>query len=448
MIKIKRGLDLPLAGEPLQQIRHVVTDVRRVALVGPDHVGMKPTMFVRERDEVKLGQPLFEDKKNPGVLFTSPAAGTIKAIHRGDKRAFLSVEIEPGGSAEETFAAYASRELLTLDRRDVHENLVRSGMWTAFRTRPFSKAPRLSSVPVAIFVPAMDTNPGAPDPALVIGLERTAFLDGLKVLTRLTDGKVFVCQRQGAAVFERKPDFVQVEEFQGPHPAGLVGTHIHFLRPVGPGKVVWSIEYQDVIAVGKLFTTGRLHVERVVALSGPQVTEPALVVTRLGARVSDLTAGRLRAGDNRVIAGSVLCGRRAEGPLDFLGRFHKQVSVIEEGATREFLGWQAPGLDKFSIKRVYASAFFPTKKFSLSANLNGSHRAMFPIGSYEQVMPLDIMATFFLRSLLTQDVEQAQALGALDLDEEDLALSTFVCPGKHDYGRLLRDVLTTIEREG
>jgi len=448
VIKIKRGLDIPMAGEPRQEAPRTSTSTHRVALIGPDYVGMKPTMLVNTGDKVRLGQKLFEDKKNPGVFFTSPGAGTVVGINRGDKRSFLSVEIALSGHAEEAFKSYAGRDLTALKRSDVQENLIDSGMWTAFKTRPFSRVPTVNAVPAAIFVPAMDTNPGAPDPELVIGRERPGFNDGLKVLSRLTDGKVFVCTKPASKIFEKRPDFVQVEEFSGPHPAGLVGTHIHFLQPVGPNKSVWTIGYQDVIAIGKLFTTGRLFVERVVALAGPQVREPSLLLTRLGAKISEITVGRLTDGPNRVISGSVLAGRKAEGAVDFLGRFHNQISVIEEGEKREFLGWQAPGLNKFSVKKIYASAAFPWKKFAFNANLNGSHRAMFPIGTYEKVMPLDIISTFFLRALLTNDVEQAIALGALELEEEDLALSTFVCPGKHDYGPLLRNILTQIEKEG
>ena len=221
-----------------------------------------------------------------------------------------------------------------------------------------------------------------------------------------------------------------------------------FLDPVGAVKTVWYIGYQDVIACGKLFATGSLWIERVVALGGPQVEQPRLLRTRQGACLSELTAGQLKPGENRVITGSVLAGRATSGPLDFLGRYHAQVSVLAEGREREFLGWQKPGVDKFSIKNVFASKLLPRRLFDFTTSTEGSDRAMVPIGSYEQVMPLDILATFLLRALIVEDTDRAQALGCLELDEEDLGLCTFACPGKYEYGPMLRRNLERIEKEG
>ena len=247
-------------------------------------------------------------------------------------------------------------------------------------------------------------------------------------------------------------DFIEPEEFAGPHPAGLPGTHIHFLDPVSMDKTVWHINYQDVIAIGKLFDTGRLFVERIISLAGPVVNEPRLLRTRLGASVDDLVNEQLCEVDRRVISGSVLSGRKAAGVFGYLGRYHNQVSAVAEGHEREFMGWQMPGFNKFSVKNTFASSIYslinPNKRFNMTTNTGGSKRAMVPIGSYEKVMPLDILPTFLLRALLTSDTDQAQALGCLELNEDDLALCTFVCPGKMEYGPLLRQCLDTIEREG
>jgi Na+-transporting NADH:ubiquinone oxidoreductase subunit A len=228
----------------------------------------------------------------------------------------------------------------------------------------------------------------------------------------------------------------------------LPGTHIHFLDPVGPEKTVWHINYQDVIAVGKLFATGRLSSERVIALAGPQVERPRLIRTLLGACLSELVAGELKDGENRVISGSVLAGRTTAGPFDFLGRYHVQVSVLGEGREREFLGWQKPGFDKFSIKNVYVAKLFPGKLFDFTTSTEGSDRAMVPISAYEKIMPLDIVPVFLLRALIVGDSDQAQLLGCLELDEDDLGLCTFVCPGKYEYGTILRNNLEKIEMEG
>lgn len=446
MITIKKGLDLPIAGKPAQVI-HDGAAITEVAVLGEEYVGMRPSMKVREGDVVKKGQVLFEDKKNPGVVFTAPASGTVTAINRGAKRVLQSVVIKLEGESQMTFAKYSIEQLANLTVAQVKQNLVESGLWTALRTRPFSKIPAIDSKPSSIFVNAMDTNPLAAEPALIIKENAEAFQNGLTVLSRLNEGKLFVCKAAGTSIPTINASNVQVEEFSGPHPAGLSGTHIHFLDPVSISKFVWYINYQDVIAIGKLFTTGELYVDRVVSLAGPQVKNPRLVRTRLGANLNELTAGELADGENRVISGSVLNGHTAVAPVNYLGHYALQVSVIAEGREKEFLGWISPGSNKFSITRTVLG-HFGHKLFKFTSAVNGGHRAMVPIGTYERVMPLDIIPTLLLRDLSAGDTDSAQALGCLELDEEDLALCTFVCPGKNEYGPMLRAALDKIEKEG
>jgi Na+-transporting NADH:ubiquinone oxidoreductase subunit A len=295
----------------------------------------------------------------------------------------------------------------------------------------------------------MDTNPLAADSTIIIKEREEDFGYGLQILARLTDGPVYVCQGPGADIPGDGIAGVSVQEFDGPHPAGLAGTHIHLLDPVSDQKTVWSINYQDVIAVGRLFTTGRLYLERVVSLAGPAVKKPRLIRTRVGADIAELVKTDLNQVNMRVISGSVLSGRQAGGGYAFLGRNHLQISAIAEGREREFLGWALAGFNRYSIKALYASAFVDRgRKVAFSSSAEGNRRAMVPIGSYEEVMPLDIDPPYFLRSLIVGDTDRAQALGCLELDEEDLALCAFVCPGKYNYGPLLRDVLTRIEKEG
>ncbi|RDE86518.1 Na(+)-translocating NADH-quinone reductase subunit A [Aggregatibacter kilianii] len=446
MITIKKGLDLPIAGKPEQVIRDGNT-VTEVALLGEEYVGMRPSMKVREGDVVKKGQVLFEDKKNPGVVFTAPASGTITAIHRGEKRVLQSVVIRIEGDESISFTKYAANELSSLTSEQVRKNLQESGLWTAFRTRPFSKVPAVDGVPSSIFVNAMDTNPLAADPAVIISEYEKDFVNGLTVLSRLHEGNIHLCKAPENKIPASHASNVVINEFSGPHPAGLSGTHIHFIDPVGIGKTVWYVNYQDVIAIGRLFTTGELSVERVVAIGGPQVKNPRLVCTRLGANLSQLTANELKDGENRVISGSVLSGMKAVGPVDYLGRYALQVSVLEEGREKEFLGWITLGSNKFSISRT-TLGHFAKKLFNMTTAVNGGERAMVPIGAYERVVPLDIIPTLLLRDLSAGDTDSAQALGCLELDEEDLALCTFVCPGKNEYGSLLRAALDKIEKEG
>ncbi|TNH07118.1 Na(+)-translocating NADH-quinone reductase subunit A [Testudinibacter sp. TR-2022] len=446
MITIKKGLDLPISGKPAQVIQNgpAITDV---AVLGEDYVGMRPSMSVREGDVVKKGQVLFSDKKNPGVVFTAPASGTVTAINRGAKRVLQSVVIRIEGNEQITFDRYEPQQLSSLSDEQVRQNLLQSGLWTALRMRPFSKTPAVDSIPAAIFVNAMDSNPLAADPTVIIQENQQAFQDGLLVLSRLNSNKLYLCKAAGSSINTPQIEKLQTEEFAGPHPAGLSGTHIHFLDPVSATKSVWYLNYQDVIAIGKLFTTGELYVERVVALAGPQVNNPTLLRTRLGANLSQLTANQLKDGENRVISGSVLSGTTAVGPHDYLGRYALQVSVIAEGREKEFLGWIMPGANKFSVTRTVLG-HFGSKLFNFTSALHGGHRAMVPIGSYERVVPLDIIPTLLLRDLSAGDTDSAQALGCLELDEEDLALCTFVCPGKNEYGPILRAALDKIEKEG
>lgn len=436
---------MPIVGAPTQRIE-AGRPVRSVAVIGFDYPTMKPTMAVQVGDRVKLGQILFSDKRSEGVHYTAPGAGVVSAVHRGEKRVLQSVVIDLEGDDEITFASYSSDQLEGLSSEQVRENLQQSGLWTALRTRPFSKVPAVDAVPNSIFVTAIDTHPLAADPAVIIAEQAEAFEAGLKVLGNLA--KVFLCKAPDASLPGESLAKVQVEAFSGPHPAGLAGTHIHFLDPVSASKSVWTIGYQDVIAVGKLFTSGRLWVERVVALGGPVVENPRLVRTRLGANLDELTAGELQPGANRVVSGSLLGGRTAHGAFAYLGRYHQQVSCLREGKEREMLHYMRAGVEKHSILNIYISKLMGGKKFAFSTSTNGSPRAMVPVGNYEEVMPLDVLPTQLLRALIVGDTEVAQKLGCLELDEEDLALCTYVCAGKYEYGPILRDNLTRIEKEG
>lgn len=449
MITIKKGLDLPIAGTPAQVI-HNGNTVNEVAMLGEEYVGMRPSMKVREDDVVKKGQVLFEDKKNPGVVFTAPASGTVVTINRGEKRVLQSVVIKVEGDEQITFTRYEAAQLASLSAEQVKQNLIESGLWTAFRTRPFSKVPALDAIPSSIFVNAMDTNPLAADPEVVLKEYETDFKDGLTVLTRLFNGQkpVYLCKDADSNIpLSPAIEGITIKSFSGVHPAGLVGTHIHFVDPVGATKQVWHLNYQDVIAIGKLFTTGELFTDRIISLAGPQVKNPRLVRTRLGANLSQLTANELNAGENRVISGSVLSGATAAGPVDYLGRYALQVSVLAEGREKELFGWIMPGSDKFSITRTVLG-HFGKKLFNFTTAVHGGERAMVPIGAYERVMPLDIIPTLLLRDLAAGDTDSAQNLGCLELDEEDLALCTYVCPGKNNYGPMLRAALEKIEKEG
>lgn len=442
MHKVKRGLDLPITGQPRQEIEDGAK-VSRVAIVAADYVGMKPKMMVDEGDTVKLGEKLFEDRKNPGVFFTAPGAGKVSAVNRGAKRALQSVVIDLSGDDAVSYDKLGD----DAGAEAIRTLLQESGLWTAFRTRPFSKVPAVDSSPRAIFVTAMDSHPLSPDPAIILADRQADFERGLKAVAKLTDGKTYLCKAPGSSI--PTVSGVTVEEFGGKHPAGTVGYHIHTLCPVTRGKTVWHIGYQDVARIGHLLSRGELDVDVVVSLAGPAATNPRLLRTRMGACLDELAKGEIKEGIIRQVSGSVFAGSRANGPIHgYLGRYHNQVTVLEEGLEREFLGWTMPGANKFSTIPIFVAKLFPGKKFDFTTSTNGSKRTMVPLGMYERVMPMDIMPTHLLRAISVGDIEWAEELGVLELDEEDLGLCSFVCPGKTDFGPALRDTLTTIEKEG
>lgn len=447
LIKIRKGLDIPLDGEPVNTVSDV-PDVLTVALLGGDFVGLRPKMAVAVGDRVRLGQTLFIDNANPGVRFTSPGAGEVVQINRGARRALQSVVVRLDGDEAVEFARFESAELASLDGGSVRKNLLASGLWTALRTRPFGRIPAPETTPSAIFVTATDTSPLAADPEAVLQDDANNLDAGLRIISQLTDGCVYLCTHADSKMSVPDAGNFKHVEFAGPHPAGLVGTHIHFLHPASESRMVWHLRYFDVVAIGELFLTGRLPTRRTIALSGPMASQPRLIRTRVGASTDDLIQGEARDGKLRVVSGSILSGHRATGPLAWLGRYHNQITLLPEGGEREFLSWMRPGNSKYSALRAYTGHLLNRGRFSLGTSQNGSPRAMVPIGSFERVMPLDILATPLLKALLVEDTERAKALGCLELDEEDLALCSFVCNGKYEYGPFLRMNLNEIEANG
>lgn len=449
-----KGLDLPISGEPEQRIE-TAPQSSQVALIADDYVGMSPTMFARVGDEVVRGQLLFEDKKTLGIRYTAPASGRVTAIHRGQRRALQSLVIQldsaelSNRSDSVSFRTFSGQHPNAMDKAAVRALLLESGLWTAMRSRPYSKVANPGDTPRSIFVTAMDSHPHAPNPDVVLRGQEAFFEGGLFAVAKLTNGPVYICQSPKSRLqIPQSPQFCK-KEFKGPHPSGTVGFHIHVIDPVDRNRLVWHLSYQDVIAMGRLFTDGQLNFERIISLSGPSVKRPRLLKTRLGSSTLDIIENELIPGEVRIISGSVLSGRNASGAtVSFLGRYHQQISVLPENCSREFLGWLSLGINRYSTINTYLSKLIPRKKFHFTTSTNGSHRAMVPIGMYERIFPLDILPTFLLRALLVGDTEKGEELGCLELDEEDLALCSFVCPGKVEYGPLLRHVLSIIEREG
>ncbi|MEM9429674.1 MAG: Na(+)-translocating NADH-quinone reductase subunit A [Pseudomonadota bacterium] len=441
----KLGLDLPVVGAPGPGIESG-PEITTVALIGADYLGLKPRLAVQEGDSVGQGAPIFSHKDMPDVMVTAPVSGRIKAINRGPRRVLISVEIAADANAARPvdFSGVGDAETTA----GLVEKLSAAGLWTSFRTRPYSKVPDPETKPAAIYVTAMDTEPLSGDPAEVIDAAAEDFRAGLQAVAQLSGGKTYLCHADGASLPGAEIAGVTAVGFAGPHPAGLPGTHMHFLEPPSATKTVWTIWSQDVIAIGRLLRTGFADGERVIALTGPLCKRPRMVRTVMGASLVDLLeADMVGSQQIRMISGSILSGRAGDGVDAYLGRYHRQVTLIEEDRRQIPMGWIRPMPEKFAFQPVLGSAL-SKKLYALTSNLNGGRRAMVPLGTFEQLMPQDLLPTQLLRSLLVMDTDAAQSLGALELDEEDLALAGFACPAKYEYGLALRDCLSKIEKEG
>jgi Na+-transporting NADH:ubiquinone oxidoreductase subunit A len=448
MAKISKGLDLPFKGSPDSTINTKTTTYS--AIVGHDYKGLKPKMMVSEGDTVSIGQPLFVDKRIEGANYCSPVSGVVSSIQRGSKRVLQNVIVKSEADNYFSFDNYKGGDLSTYSSEDLVLLLLESGSWTSIKRRPFSIVANPSEDPSSIFVTAIDSNPLSFDPSGFIQKYQVAFNEGLRVLEKIKNRPVHVCVKNGYRFSVPETDLTKVHEFSGPHPSGNAGTHIHHIDPVATSKCVWTIGFQDVVAIGKLISTGRFFAQRWTSLAGPGVKEPKIISTNLGADITEIIAGELKSTveESRVINGSVLTGKKVDETYKFLGRFSQIISVLKEDRDRVFLGWHDAGFERFSVMRTFLSKLTPTKRFSFGTSTHGSYRAMVPVGAYEKVFPFDMLPTLLLKALCAGDTDDAQALGCLELDEEDLALCTFVDPGKVDYGPLLRKSLSTIEKEG
>ena len=434
MIKISKGLDLPISGTP-DPVLSDMPKVTTVSLLGNDFTGMKPTMLVKPGDIVKRGTKIFEDKKNPGVFFTSPAGGIVKEISRGDRRKFLSIDIEIADN--EDHVEFDTNE-------NVRNLLINSGLWNAFRSRPFNRTPSIDSSPNAIFINACDTNPLAVDPYFIIKEDLNYFNRGLTALFENFSCPIHCCYQN--ADFDLSVDGINYHQFSGPHPSGLTSTHINKIYPVNLKRIAWTIGYQDVISIGYLLEHAFLRTHKLIALGGPSVFSPSLIKARISGNIDELTAGKLETG-SRVISGSVLYGHASEGVMNFLGFYDSLISAIPNQANDIFLNWLMPGSKLHSKLNVFISSFIKPSNFIFNTSVNGGDRAIVPVGSYDEVLPMDILVPQLLKALVVGDREQAVDLGMLELAPEDLAVCSYICPSKYDYCSILANNLNELYLE-
>lgn len=440
---ITKGLDIPISGAPPVNMSGIRTS-SKVAIIGDDYIGMKPTMHVQLGDEVKAGQLLFMDKKNEGVKFVAPTSGTVTAINRGEKRCFTSMIIDNIGNEKEIFIAEDNLEN-THTPEQIRELLIDSGNWLSFRTRPFGKTPKVDDTPSSLFITAIDTEPLAAEPQIFIAARAAQFQKGLVILKSFLSCDIHYCTGKETLLPCEQVDGIKYSSWQGPHPTGLPSTHIHFLDPVSENKTVWHIGYQDVIAIGFLFLHGYIAETKHLAITGPNIQQTQLCEVPIGASLVEL-CGSLQLPQSRCISGSAISGRTAEDEVAFLGKFHNQITIIAANDGHELFNWAKPGSDRFSALPIFTSSLKKKLSLPLPTAMWGGKRAIYPVASYDKVMPLDIIATTLLKSIMSCQTDLAKDLGCLEIIEEDLALCSFVCPGKNDFGPALRELLTAIEK--
>jgi len=446
-IKAKRGLDLPIHGAPDTSAVVDRLDIGRVALLPQEHHGAKVRLLAQEGDSVKVGSPLFADRRDDEVMYTSPAAGKIVEVNRGHRRAVMSIVVEATGFDD---AEPASKvDVGAADADAIKAALVPSGLWPTIRRRPFDQAARTTDEPVGIVVQGYDSSPLAPDLTEVVAGRDDDLRVGFEALSKLTAGKVHVCVKRGVNWGRFLDGDVHVHHFHGPHPSGTPGFFIHSVCPAGAQRVVWHLNVQDAANIGRFLRTGERPAQRVVAITGPAATAPKVVRTRPGAAIGDLCRGESAATTPRFVNGSAVWGRKASEDTHeaFLGRWNSQVTILEDDVKRDLVGWALPVSGRFTQTNTVWDKFF-RKRFKYDTDTNGSLRAIVPIGQYESVLPHDILATQLIKALASDDLEAAEQLGVLELAEEDLAMCQVVDPSKIAITDMLRKMLITIEKEG
>jgi Na+-transporting NADH:ubiquinone oxidoreductase subunit A len=442
-IKLCKGLDIKLQGAA--EKKTTVLGLASTYAVSPlDFEGIVPKMLVKVGDAVKAGTPLFFNKNNASVVFTSPVSGTVAAVVRGEKRRILAVEI----AADSTIAyeEFGALDVKTATRDQIVELLLKSGLWTLLVQRPYGIIANPADMPKSIFVSAFDSAPLAPDYGYTLADDKQALQKGFEVLARLTEGKVHLSYNAKDAA----PAFAGVElhAFQGKHPAGNVGVQIHHIDPINKGEKVWTVGYADVAIIGRLFLTGKVDMTRTIAVTGAEVSAPAYVKVIAGAKLDSILNVNVAADAHaRYISGNVLTGRNV-GKDGYLGYYANQITVIPEGDNYELLGWAMPRFSKFSVSRAYFSWLFPNRKYNLDTNLNGEERAFVVTGLYEKYLPMDVYPMHLLKAIMAADLDKMEALGIYEVVEEDFALCEFVDPSKTEMQQIIRNGINLMIKEG
>ena len=439
-IKLCKGLDIKLAGKAEARVEDAPM-AKSYAVSPLDYENVTPKLLVKVGDKVEAGSPLFFDKNNPRILFTSPVSGTVAAINRGEKRKLLNIAVEPDQT--QVYKALKVVDAKAL-RSEIVEMLLESGLWTRIVERPFGVIANPDAQPKAIFVSAFDSAPLAPDYNFVLKTEKAALEAGLALLSRLTDGKVHLSARKGDEGYMAEVKGVEYHTFSGKHPVGNVGVQIHHIDRIAKGDIVWTVNVQDVVLMGRLAMGGKLDMTKVIAVAGSEAQKPCYKRIIAGAAVESIVG---KVSENvRVISGDVLTGV-ATAKDGYISANANMLSLIPEGNVYELLGWAMPRFHRFSVSRAYFSWLCPKKEYKLDTNLNGGERPFVVTGLYEKYLPMDVYVAYLLKACLVKDLDKMENLGIYEVLPEDLALCEFVDPSKIEMQQILRDGINLMIKE-
>lgn len=443
-INIRKGLDIKLVGVA-EKVLVKAPAATTYALCPDNYVGVKPKMLVKVDDKVKAGTPLFFDKENPEILFTSPVSGSVAEIRRGDKRKILAVIITADNANEAEKFDVIDPKKATKDQAT--ELLLKSGLWTALIQRPFGIIANPKDSPRDIFISALDTAPLGVDMDFILQDQQQNLTAGIELLAKLTEGEVYLSIGQDATAGALpKIKNAKVSIFKGKHPAGNVGTQIAKIKPIAKGDIVWTIDPSHVVMIGSLALSGTPSFEKTVALAGSQIKKTTYAKIISGAQIESFTCNNIEGHNYRLISGNPLTGVKVNND-GYIGFYHNLISAIPEGNYYEFIGWAMPRLGKFSASRSYGSFLTPNKKYDLDTNINGGERAFVLNGIYDKITPIDIYPVYLIKAIMAGDIDKMEQLGIYEVIEEDLALCEFICPSKIEWQTILRQGINQLIKE-
>ncbi len=404
--------------------------------------GIKPKLIVSEGDRVNTGSPLFYDKLKPDVKWASPASGVVSSIRFGARRVIESIEVTVEDGKANEFEPLSEAKLSSANRGIIMDRLLEANIFPLIRQRPFNKVADPTVVPRDIFISGYNTAPLSVDLSSTIISQKESFQIGLNVLAKLTEGTVFLTSESPMEF-----DNITNQTISGPHPSGNVGIQIHHIKPLRPGEVVWTVNAQHVITIGKLFQIGYYDPTCIVSIGGSGTSDPQTVQATTGCSIKSLLKNQSIDNNVRIVSGDVLTGSPMRSS-DFLGYYDSSLTIVNDRVSRPFLGMLAIGSSatKYSLTNTFLGS--KAGNFDFTTSQNGELRAMVPLNAWENVLPMDIMPNPLYRAILAKDIEEMERLGIWECDDEDFALCSFACPSKIDVGSVIRDGLELLEDEG